>query len=468
MARGKLSTDEVPTIELEGSATTGIIVSDQHRALLTARALPTSVRLGAHVRRHTLRNVPHLGDFVNPKKLTLPNKVDWYTKAAESMARMYLNDRYGDCVIAGKAHNFGIWSANDDDSPGIILASDDEIYSQYVSFCGYLGRDSGCIIDDVLTKIMKNGFKMGGKTYNIDGFCAVDWTKQDFVKVALLLTGACSIGIDLPAAWTRDAVWDETNTSIVGGHDVSPVGYDDTGVYVASWGRIYKITWKAFMSTRWLGEMWVMLSSTWYGANKKSPSGLDTDALKAAMEKFKQNVLPDVEPPAPPPPPVPPAPPPPPVPPPIPPHLKGTFVGMAQIPILGKAPITGTIDLSQGAVGSGEVMQGIPIWLIPLVLKYGSIAIPIIIADLAQGKKFAQIVQDVIAAVLASRRAVGATNYDLWTLMQDLGKILSDLGNKNFLAVIQDFVQFLKDLGVNLPFQPHQLQTLTGGTELRV
>src|SRR4029079_13803126 len=42
-----------------------------------------------------------------------PAKVDWYTKAKASIDRVYLNDQYGDCVIAGKYHQVGVWSAND-------------------------------------------------------------------------------------------------------------------------------------------------------------------------------------------------------------------------------------------------------------------------------------------------------------------------------------------------------------------
>ena len=59
-----------------------------------------------------------LASYLKADAAAPPASVDYGGKAAASIARMYLNDTYGDCVIAGKAHELGVWSANDADSAG--------------------------------------------------------------------------------------------------------------------------------------------------------------------------------------------------------------------------------------------------------------------------------------------------------------------------------------------------------------
>jgi hypothetical protein len=167
------------------------------------------------------------------KAPTPPPAVDYAAKASASLSRMYLNDRFGDCVIAGKAHAIGVWSANESGTP--ILATDDEIYAAYQGICG--PGDNGCVITHVLDTLRDRGIVLGGKARRIDGYVDVDWTNQVEVQVAILLFGAVTIGVNLPAAWQGAAkVWDVTNTGIVGGHDVTLVGYDAARVTVSTWG----------------------------------------------------------------------------------------------------------------------------------------------------------------------------------------------------------------------------------------
>ncbi len=310
----------VEKVTLSGSALHGV---DTH--LIPARLmaqLPQQVCLGAII-PPALPSAPRLRAYFDPGRMASPppSSTNWRTKAAPSLARMYLNDTYGDCVIAGKAHALGVWSANDldHDPAGIVLATDQEIYSQYVGICG--PNDQGCLITNVLDVMRSKGFLAGGRYYKIDGYVEVDWTSQVEVKVVQAIFGASSIGLQLPEAWTQNAVWDVTNSRIVGGHDVTPIDYDDSGVYVASWGRIYRITWPAFTSARWIQQMYALLAPMWYGKDGLAPSGIDVATLKADLDKLAGGVIPDVGPTPVPPIPIPPTPvPPPPTPvPPMPP-----------------------------------------------------------------------------------------------------------------------------------------------------
>jgi hypothetical protein len=298
------SQGSVPTVELSDKALLGVgkhlLTADNQENLQSH----TSVRLGRK-RPPSRPSVPRLAAYFSPATATVqpPTQLDYYTKAANSLVRIYLNNQYGCCVISGKAHSFGIWSANDKDSGGIILATDQEIYSQYQSVCG--PGDNGCIISSVLDYCKGQGFLAGGKRYKIDGYVAVDWRDKLQVQVAQVLFGACTIGINLPQAWTSNNTWDVTNSRIVGGHDVTVCGYSGQGVYVSSWGRLYLMTWAAFTSTKWVEEYYAMLSPSWYGIDKMAPSGVDAAALLDDLSRLGRGDLPPLPDPVTPPPPPP-------------------------------------------------------------------------------------------------------------------------------------------------------------------
>jgi hypothetical protein len=313
---------------------------------------------------------PRFAAYFNPAemKVAVPAAVDYYSKATASIKRMYLNDRYGDCVIAGKAHQLGIWSANDSDSPGVILATDQEIYNQYVNICG--PNDEGCFIPDVLNYFKSKGLVAGGKAYKIDGYVEVDWTNKLEVQVAIFLFGSLTLGINLPSAWASGgdgSTWDVTNSSIIGGHDVCCVGYNEKGVQISTWGGIRTITWGAFTSKRWLEECYCELSPNWYGNDKMAPCGFDAKTLADDLAKLGGGVIPPLDPPVPVPPvPVPPAPVPvPPVPPVVPP------VPPAPVPV----PVTVSVV---GYTAPVELTVGWRTYTIPgqKIVSTGTVTLP--------------------------------------------------------------------------------------------
>lgn len=246
---------------------------------------------------------PKLSDFIDIgiATLVLPPSTNWRAKATKSLDRMYLNDQYGDCVIAGSAHHEGVWTAND--TPETAVATDQEILATYRGWCGHLGNDAGCIITQVLDKWRSEGLLVNGVRRKIDGYADCNNTNKDLVKAAIHLFGALKLGIMLPRDWTNNAVWDVTSSPIVGGHDVAAIDYDDRGVYVSSWGRVYLITWAAFQSTKWVEECWVVLSASWYNNDQLSPSGVSVAQLRDAITKIGGGNLPTVDPPVPPTPP---------------------------------------------------------------------------------------------------------------------------------------------------------------------
>lgn len=308
----------VEQIMLTGDAVPGLLVNDQHRlALFDDTPVPATlmVKTGRNPPRHRKPVVAASQLMKYLKNVPVPASIDYYTKAAAALARMYKNDTWGCCVFSGKAHNLGIWSYNDPDSGGGVQCTDAEIKQQYFDYTG--GGDNGAIISEVYDLMKSPGFLAGGKRYTIAGYITCDWTSKELTQACIAVFGAGSIGINLPSAWTNANIWDVTNTSIVGGHDVSQCGYGDRvlgttadGVVISSWGRCYVITWRAWQSRKWLSECFFAVpTKLWTGDDKLAPSGATYAELLADLKLAEQGQSPPYPGTSPPPPPVPPVPP---------------------------------------------------------------------------------------------------------------------------------------------------------------
>lgn len=282
----------VPTVTLTGSALRGT-APHLHTAAALA-ALPTTVRLGARLakaRPQALR----LANYLRPG-YTLPAlPFDYSAKAMAAMNHMYLNDTYGDCVIASAYHQEGLWSGNESGTP--VVGTDQEVYQAYQTICG--PGDNGCVITDVLDYTRDHGLSFNGVVKKIDGYVAVDWTNYDEVLVALFIFGSIKLGINLPEDWTQNAVWDVTSSPIVGGHDVPCVKAEADGITIASWARLYKITKAAFTSRQWLSEAYAVLAPDWYAKTNTAPNLIDVATLKADLAKLGGGTIPDITPPNP-------------------------------------------------------------------------------------------------------------------------------------------------------------------------
>ena len=260
------------------------------------------------------RFFPRLSRHVDTalRKAPPPASVDWSAKAPAVLKRMYLNDQYGDCVIASRYHAIGFMSAADG---GPALEADDkEVLAAYQSACGR--GDNGCDMSAVNQYQQKVGLKVKGTLHKTDGSVSVDNTNQELVKAAIAVFGGLNVGIDLPADWYSSpdgADWGPTNSRIVGGHEIQAFGYDEKGVWISTWGGKRRILWPAFTSRTWVNELYATLSPDWYGSDKLAPNGIDAATLAADLQAVAGGKVPPLpDPPTPPTPPTPPQPPTPP------------------------------------------------------------------------------------------------------------------------------------------------------------
>lgn len=258
----------------------------------------------AHDGTHQI--IPKLENYVDLAVLdsAVPATLDWSAKAMDSIKRVYLNDQYGDCVIASKYHMEGVASANELGST--VLASDQEVLSSYHKICG--PGDNGCDIPTVLDAWKNDGLPFNGTTKKIDGWVAIDWTNKALVKAALAIFSTICLGINLPSGWTcTNCIWGKSGGN-VGGHDVPAFGYSDgdqqflkdatgksfgsDGVLIATWGGLVCIPWAEFLSKSWIEEAYVALPQDWYAKGGVAPSGVNVATLQSDLQMLSGGQIP--------------------------------------------------------------------------------------------------------------------------------------------------------------------------------
>lgn len=292
-----------PVVVLTGDAMAGYQPTKKMQRFAVQNG-PHVVRLGRQRPKSRSMNLS-LEDYVTPEVMrALPESIDWTAAAQASIDQMLGNDVEGCCVIASSYHIEG--SATAADGGPVIIPDPAEAHEAYQTICG--PGDNGCNMEEVLKWQMTKGLKFRGAVRKIDGYVAIPIHTVELAKAAVFLFGNIKIGFNLPAAWTSAAIWDVTNTQIVGGHDVPALGFNKDGLVIASWARKYLVTWNAWQDRRFADEAYVVLSPGWYGSDRVAPNKFPVAALQADLAKLKAGQIPDTTPPIDPPPPQPPTP----------------------------------------------------------------------------------------------------------------------------------------------------------------
>ena len=160
---------------------------------------------------------------------------------------MALNDKLGDCTIAGALHV---------NQAGNVIAAepwtycgDDEVDSTYMGLTG--GQDTGLLLPQVL-----NPWHMGpflGQPPN-GGFASVRPKNTNTMKQAIWIFGNAYCAVDLPMPAQEQfrpdgsGVWTLTGTDadyqIEGGHCIVAVAYTAEGIWFITWGGVVLATWE--------------------------------------------------------------------------------------------------------------------------------------------------------------------------------------------------------------------------------
>jgi hypothetical protein len=215
-----------------------------------------------------------------------PPVADW-SKGITSFGMM-LNDKLGDCTIAGCGHAVQVWTANAYSESTIPDAA---ILSAYEKWDGYNPGDPDTDQGGVELDVLKNWRKQGLAGHHILGFVDPAVTNLEEIKQSIALFGGVYIGVSLPVTAQKQDVWDvapgylsgsnpDAEGGSWGGHCVYVCAYDQDGFTCITWGALKKMTtafWRAYVD-----EAHTILGAGWIKANK-APSGFDVQQLRADL-----------------------------------------------------------------------------------------------------------------------------------------------------------------------------------------
>ena len=202
---------------------------------------------------------------------------------------MLLNDKLGDCTIAGALHLIQLFCA----VTGKPFTPDNNMaLAAYESICGYNPNDPNTDTGGVLLNVLNAWQKVGIAGHKIDAFALVDVHNETEVKQAISLFGGLYTGKDLPiAAQTEDIWWDPSpnDGGLWGGHCTPDMDYDEgtgpdaagPGLDLITWAAVKRETWAFFQ--RYTIEAYVVIDFDFLEASGVSPSGLTMDQLRADL-----------------------------------------------------------------------------------------------------------------------------------------------------------------------------------------
>ena len=225
---------------------------------------------------------------------------------------MYKNDTYGDCVIAGRAHQTLRLEANQQKI--LISINDQDVTTEY--FKESNGQDSGLNILESLNEWRKTGWLAGGKTYTIYAYAQIEVSNQTEVEDALFLFNGIYAGVNLPvsaqAQTGEGKIWDVDNSpngepGSWGGHCTYIVALNETGPVCVTWGAKQQMTWAFWF--KYYDEAYAIIDNidSWVDP---ATNPVNVQLLSGWLQEVTGNPVPPI----PPVPPVPPTPPDPPVP----------------------------------------------------------------------------------------------------------------------------------------------------------
>lgn len=258
----------------------------------------TQYKRGKRPSRHDARTLQLANYVANrigldeeiPSQL-LPS-VQYWQSSQSGFYGMLSNDAWGDCVEAAAGHQIQDWSRHE--GPTTVTPTDSEIlaaYSDQTGFNGTLASDQGTDMLASMNWWRKTGYQLSGNRHKISGYAAFHATTDPAIlKRAIFEFGSINIGVLLPQGGTADTQfnngqpWTVTNSPDQSqGHCIPALGYDDTYLYVVTWGAVQKMTWGFFQ--KYCDEGYVALGFDW--DNKvNSPSGFNLTALQSDIAAF--------------------------------------------------------------------------------------------------------------------------------------------------------------------------------------
>jgi len=162
---------------------------------------------------------------------------------------MFGNDRYGDCVFAGAAHETMLLAREAGNS---VVFSEAAVLSDYAAVTGFdpgePASDQGADVQQAASYRRRTGIlDAAGKRHCIAAYLALEPANLTHIYLAAYLFGAVGVGLELPSSaidqFRRGKPWTVVAGSPdEGGHYVPIVGRRAAGLDIVTWGAVQVMT----------------------------------------------------------------------------------------------------------------------------------------------------------------------------------------------------------------------------------
>jgi hypothetical protein len=196
--------------------------------------------------------------------------------------QMLANDKYGDCVWAGAAHETMLWNKEAD---VVVPFSDGAVLSDYSAVTGFNPKDpstdQGTDMQVAASYRRKTGIRDAkGRRHKIDAYLAI---KSAFeIRQGIWLFNAVGLGVKFPTSAMKQfkagKPFTVVRSGIEGGHYMPVIGYDKKYVYLVTWGKVVAATWEWVNKYRDESIAYLSLEML---QNGKSLEGFDLSTLRA-------------------------------------------------------------------------------------------------------------------------------------------------------------------------------------------
>lgn len=239
------------------------------RKLGARRAIPA--KLAKTLKLSHYLDLSQLTEFVPPEFdhfINVPDSVD-------------LNDRLGDCVVAGQAKMDRSWTQNATGTACTI--TDTDILGEYEKGAGYDPSDPSTDQGWDLLTALAYWQKTGMRGHKIGAYVAVNPKHHNMVRAATYLFGGLYIALELPTTAQDETVWSATSAApgSWGGHCVTVQAILGDRPVCRTWGYAQPMTWAFF--DKYCTEAYAIISPD-YLSSGKTIAGLDVASLNADLQ----------------------------------------------------------------------------------------------------------------------------------------------------------------------------------------
>ena len=215
---------------------------------MAKKKVELKLRTGKKTAQQDPRNLKFAA-VVDTEAVTVPDEFDvdqQFPEIGAAELPMFMNNQLGCCVISGRAHQTLRFEFIEQGK--LIDIRDKEVETQYFRESG--GADNGLFVLQSLKSWRNDGWRAGGRKYNIHLFAELERLNHEEIKAAIFMKAGIGIGLLLPsnavALFHAGREWSDTSLPRGGGHYVHVTGYNPDGLTCVTWAARQFMSWEFF------------------------------------------------------------------------------------------------------------------------------------------------------------------------------------------------------------------------------